>query len=125
MVEDEIRDGTRIAELLEAELSGFEEPPFDRLAIQDRSPEADPTEPEAAAFSVAVDGELLFTVFLQPDRIFLEFASHQAAVAEAARDEGLRVRPRAAEPPATLLFVERGADVKRVIDVLRATLESQ
>lgn len=129
MVQDEIRDGDRIASLLRAEIEGLADPPFDELAIQppasrdEETAEDEPmTEP---GFSVTYRDSPVFEVGIQPDRISLEFGTVQAEARAAAEAEGLRVRPKATRPPATLVFVERGADVKRVIDVLRACLPPQ
>lgn len=139
MVERESTDGNRIASLLAAELAGFEDPPFSAIEI-DESPEVAVSPDESGerarsrdespadsngtepAYRVAHDGEALFEVVAQPDRIYLEFGRLQAEIREAAETAGLRVRPKATRPPATLVFVERGADVKRVIDVLRECL---
>ena len=46
------------------------------------------------------------------------------AVTDAGRDAELRVRPKAVDPPRTLLFVEDGAEVKRATDVLAAVAEA-
>lgn len=129
MVEDEIRDGDRIASLLRAEIEGLAEPPFDELMIQPPSDGDGGTAGEepvtTQAFSVAYQGSPVFAVNSQPDRIYLEFRTVQAAARAAAEAEGLRVRPKATRPPATLIFVERAADLKGVIDVLRACLPPQ
>ncbi|MFB6154111.1 MAG: hypothetical protein ABEJ27_07660 [Halodesulfurarchaeum sp.] len=78
--------------------------------------------PGAPAFAMEYAGEEIATVFVQPDRCYLVVRHDPAGVAESAREEGLRTRPKAVKPPATLVFVEQGAAVKRVIDVLRASL---
>lgn len=128
MVDPEIRDGHQIAALLEAEIDGFENPPFDRLAFVWVGAEggADTKDGETTPdFVLAMGDDRIATGTIQPDRVLLEFRTRQAAVAEAASDAELRVRPKAATPPATLVFVERGAAVKRVIDVLRESLPVQ
>ncbi|MFB6266992.1 MAG: hypothetical protein ABEI31_04965 [Halodesulfurarchaeum sp.] len=78
--------------------------------------------PGAPAFVIEYSGEEVATVCVQPDRCYLVVRHDPAGVAERAREAGLRTRPKAVEPPATLVFVEHGAAVKRVIDVLRASL---
>jgi hypothetical protein len=40
-----------------------------------------------------------------------------------AENEGLRVRPKAVEPPRTLVFLESGAEVKGALRVVRAVAE--
>lgn len=116
MVDSEIRDPDRIAALLRAEIEGLEEPPFASVTVESGSG----TEPGTPAFSVADDAGTLFRATKGPDRLTVEVTRHPDAVAEAAEAAGLRARPKATTPPATVLFVPRAADVKGVIDVLRA-----
>ncbi|AOW79516.1 hypothetical protein HTSR_0315 [Halodesulfurarchaeum formicicum] len=123
MVEDEITDPDRLATLLRAEIEGFTDPPFDRLTVVDL--DAEPDTLDTPAFAVQDGSEPVFEATKQDTRLVLSFSEAPATVAEAGREAGLRVRPKATTPPATLLFVERGAAVKRVIDVLRAVLPSQ
>lgn len=122
MVDSTIEDGERIATLLEAEIEGFADPPFDGMTVERTGTGSEPDDP---LYTVSHEGSTLFEVVVQPDRIYLEFRAQQADVAERAADLDLRVRPKATSPPATLVFVERGADVKRVIDVLRGCLSGQ
>ena len=89
MVEDELDDGKRIAQLLASEITGHERPPLGRLSVENADPDAEPS----------LDGTFAY---------------------EVARDAGLRVRPKAVEPPRLLVFVESGAEVKRALPVLRA-----
>jgi hypothetical protein len=56
-------------------------------------------------------------VYLHPDRIRVEFRASLETAAETARNEGLRARPKAVEPPKTLVFVESGAEVKPAGDL--------
>ncbi len=122
MVEEEIRDPDRIADLLRAEIEGLADPPFDSLSVES-STETDG--PGVPAFTVR-DGETtVFAATKQDDRLVLEFRHRPDAIVDAAESAGLRSRPKATSPPATVVFVERAAAVKRVIDVLRASHESQ
>ncbi|MFP4530217.1 MAG: hypothetical protein ACLFNC_02890 [Halodesulfurarchaeum sp.] len=122
MVEEEIRDPDRIASLLRAELEGLADPPFDSVVVEDRSGAETLGEP---AYAVVVGGKTVFEATKQEDRLVLEFRHWPEAVLDAAAAAGLPARPKATTPPATVVFVERAAAVKRVIDVLRATHESQ
>ena len=47
-----------------------------------------------------------------------------AILAEAGQRAGLRVRPKAVDPPRTLAFVESGAEVKHALRVVRAVGEA-
>ncbi|MFW6385388.1 MAG: hypothetical protein ACOCY7_04555 [Halodesulfurarchaeum sp.] len=125
MVEEEIRDGDRIADLLAHELEGFEEPPFDSIRIVEPAVDDSDASGGDVAFSVDYRDQRLCEIQIQPDRILLEFRMVPDSIVEAAQAVDLRVRPKATDPPSTLLFVERGADVKRVIDVLRESLPDQ
>lgn len=120
MVDREITEGPRIAELLDAEIDGRTEPPLDVLSIADRDPAADPSGHGGRIFDVHADGRPLAHVVVQPDRLSLEFVAGVEAAREAATDADLRVRPTASTPPRTLVFVETGAAVKRATDVLVA-----
>lgn len=122
MVDEELTDGPRIADLLAAELEGFEESPFDAIELVDRERGVAPTADGTHVYGVEYDGAHCCSVFVQPDRLYLEVPTNPDAVAEAASDVGLRLRRRGSKPPSALVFVDRGADVKRVIDVLRASL---
>ena len=123
MVEDTITDGQRIAQLLASEVTGLERGPLAAMAVVDADPDMDPTPDGAFAYGVDDDERRLADVFVAPERVRVELQTGLAAGAEAAADADLRVRPKAVEPPRTLVFVERGADVKRVVDVLVAAVE--
>ncbi|MFB6110466.1 MAG: hypothetical protein ABEJ60_06290 [Halodesulfurarchaeum sp.] len=118
MVEEEIHDADRIAALLRAEIEGLSDPPLDALTVQ--VPDAEPP-----AFVVTDDAGPVFEATTQDDRVVLDFRREPAAVAASAREGGLPARPKATTPPGTVVFLERAAAVKRVIDVLRAALGSQ
>jgi len=130
MVEDRIEDGTRIAQLLASELDGREDGGFATLSLVEADPDVDPTTDGAFAYAVverddgdaADDGdpERLAAVFVQPDRVRVEFLQAADRAAERAGEVGLRVRPKATEPPRTLVFVESGAAVKAAADVFEA-----
>lgn len=135
MVDREITDGYRIAELLASEIDGRRSGPLAPLSVADpdrtvegtpegeraydvrrlegdRDPRREPT-PEDA-------GALFAQVFVHEDRARVAVREGVEAAAQAGETAGLRIRPKAVEPPRTLLFVERGADVKRAADALAA-----
>lgn len=120
MVEERVTDGTRIAELLAAEVEGRSDGGLGALSVTDADPDVVPTADGARAFDVTRDGTLLARAFVHDDRAHLAFAAGREAALEAAAEAGLRARPKATKPPRTLVFVERGADVKRATDVLSA-----
>lgn len=120
MVEDRTTDGTRIAELLSSEIHGRESGALGSLSVTDADREVDPREDGAYVFTVSRDDGSVATVHVHPDRIHLEVATTPDRVAELAGDLGLRARPKAVDPPQTLVFIEDGAEVKRATDLLAA-----
>jgi hypothetical protein len=120
MVEDELDDGKRIAQLLASEITGHERPPLGRLSVENADPDAEPSLDGTFAYEVARDGAVVAEVYVHPDRARVEIRDALDAAGVAARDAGLRVRPKAVEPPRLLVFVESGAEVKRALPVLRA-----
>jgi len=134
MVADRTTDGVRIAQLLASELVGDRDV-LAEAGVSDADPEVEPTTQGALAYRVRVDpGEagvdeasgtdgaarLLAEVFVHSDRARVEFVAAPDVAAEAAEDAGLRVRPKAVTPPRTVVFVEDGAQVKRVLSAFRA-----
>ena len=124
MVRDRTTDGVRLAELLSSEIHGRESGPLGRLAVTDAGDDVDPNEAGAFAYALDCGGARLAAVHAHPDRIHVEFEHGVERAADAGRDAELRVRPKAVDPPRTLLFVEDGAEVKRATDVLAAVAEA-
>lgn len=120
MAEDELTDGVRIAQLVASEVTGHEDAPFDVLNVEGTDLDVDPTVEGARAYDVAHEGTVLATMFVHPDRAHLEFRTGLDTARDVAEDRGLRTRPKAVEPPRLLVFVENGAEAKRVLGVLAA-----
>jgi hypothetical protein len=120
MVEDRVTDGRRIAQLLASELTARTDGPLAGVALTDVDRDAEPSPDGTLAYRVKLEGRVLAGAYLQPGRLRLEFRAGVGRAADAAREAGLRVRPKAIEPPRTLVFVENGAEVKRALDVVRA-----
>lgn len=134
MVVDEVRDGRRIAQLLASEIRGHERGPLGLCAVVEVQ-DVEGTEFGEFAYGVDVEGEgdgeedgeerRLADVFVHDDRARVEFRLGVEAAVDAAREAGLRVRPKATEPPRTVVFVESGVEAKRVLAVFRAVLDAQ
>ncbi|MFC6787709.1 hypothetical protein ACFQFH_18190 [Halobaculum halobium] len=133
MVADRTTDGVRIAQLLASELTGDGDALAD-VRVSDADPDTEPTTQGARAYQVRIDGgdasdagrdgdRLLAEVYVHPDRARVEFVVAPDAAASAAKDAGLRVRPKAVTPPRTVVFVEDGAQVKRVLSAVRAAAD--
>jgi len=121
MTDSELDDGVRIAQLLASDLVGYGDGLAD-VTVTEADPDVEPTTDGAHAYRVRVAERPLATVFVHPDRARIEFESGQDAALDAAREAGLRVRPKAVDPPRTVVFVENGAEVKRVLRVVEAAV---
>ncbi|ELY44023.1 hypothetical protein [Natronorubrum bangense] len=124
MVEERITDGRRIAELLASELDGREDGVLESVQVMNADRDVEPTVDGERAYDVTVADERIAQVFVHDDRARLEFEAGQDVAAETAKELELRVRPKATEPPRTLVFVEHGAAVKRGSDVVQAVCRS-
>lgn len=120
MVEDRVTDGRRIAELLASELDG-RGGDLAEVAVVDADRDVEPTANGARAYDVTRRDDRMARVFVHPDRVRVEVTATPEAVADAAREVGLRTRLKSVDPPRTLIFVESGAAVKRASDVLAVT----
>lgn len=120
MVDEELRDGIRIARLVSSEVTGHEDAPYDALAVGDVDLDVEPTVSGARAYEITVDGAVLATMYVHLDRAHLEFHRGLEDARLAAEERGLRTRPKAVDPPRLLVFVENGAQAKRVLGVLAA-----
>ena len=144
MVQDRLRDGTRIAQLLASELTG-NRGALEAVVVVDADPDVEPTADGALAYRVAVvsdpaaivvddrgqttldkeieaDPRAVASVFVQPERARVEFRVAPDCAAEAARRADLRSRPKAVDPPRTLVFLEDGAAAKHVRSVFEAVV---
>lgn len=135
MVEERLTDGVRIAQLLASEVEGGVGV-LDACRVTDADRDVEPTPDGALAYRIRTDEsgsdatgadatDLLAAVFVQPDRVRVEFVAAPDRVAETADGEGLRVRPKAVRPPRTLVFLPDGASVKRLLPVFEAALAGQ
>jgi len=124
-----VTDGRRIAQLLASELDGREDGALARVAVTDADPDVEPSADGALAYRLTVtdraaDAGPLGAAYVHPDRVRVELRTGPAAAADAGAEAGLHVRPKPAEPPRTLLFVESGAEVKRAADAVAAAVEA-
>jgi len=119
MVDERLADGRRIAELLASEVTGHADE-LAAVSVTDADADVEPTPDGAFAYGIDRDDDRVASVFVQPDRVRVEFERAVDVAADAAREAGLRVRPKAVEPPRTLVFVEDGAEVKRLLGAVRA-----
>ena len=144
MVQDRLRDGTRIAQLLASELTG-NRGTLKAIVVVDANPDVKPTADGALAYRVVrvstpeaisvdergqttldegveADPRSIASVFVHPERARIEFTAAPDTAAEAAKTANLRTRPKAVDPPRTLVFVEDGAAAKHVLAVFEAVV---
>ncbi|MGQ4555247.1 hypothetical protein [Halobellus sp. GM3] len=124
MVEERLTDGRRIAEFLASEVTGHGDD-LAPLAVADADPDVEPTSAGAFAYSIERDGERAASVFVEPERVRVEFARDADieatdSVAEIAREESLRAERDDGDATRTVVYVEDGAQVKWLLPALRA-----
>ncbi|MFC6989275.1 hypothetical protein ACFQJD_12160 [Haloplanus sp. GCM10025708] len=119
MVEDALADGKRIAQLIASEIEGHEASLAD-LSVTDADPDVEPTPDGAFAYAVVRGDERVAEVVVYPDHARVAFLTGRAAATEAAESEGLRVEPAAGDSDRTLVYVETGAQAKRVVRAFEA-----
>lgn len=124
MVAERTTDGVRIAQLLASEVTGgWGE--LTELSVTDADVDVEPTADGALAYRLTLpDTTVVAEVFVHPDRARVEFRVAPDVAAEAGSDAGLRVRPKAVRPPRTIVFVEDGAEVKRVLPAFAAVVRA-
>lgn len=120
MVGDRITDGHRIGQLLASEVTGRESGVLGDMTIVDANPDVDPTDDGAFAYRVTLAEDSIAEAYVHPNRLRVELLTGVERGRAAAERVDLRVRPKAVEPPRTLVFVESGAEVKPAVDVLVA-----
>lgn len=126
MVIDELTDGKQIGQYLASEVHGHERDVLGELSVVDADKDAESSENGTFAFAVATrsgNGSNILEAYLHPDRLRVEVLVCPAVAADVGVEEGLRTRPKAVDPPRTLLFVENAAGVKAALRVIRAVAE--
>lgn len=129
MARDRVTDGKRIGQLLSSEIHGHERGALGHLSVTEADTDVEPTSEGAFAyginFSTVETDERIVAAYVHPDRLRVEFQTGVETAAGAADSAGLRVRPKAVEPPRTLVFVESGAEVKLLLNVVRTVAEER
>ncbi len=148
MARDRITDGKRIGQLLSSEIHGHERGALGHLSVAEADTDVEPTSEGAFAYGIdfsavetddksepetdgksesGTDGknERIAAVYVHPNRIRAEFETGVETAINAAGSADLRVRPKAVEPPRALVFVESGADVKLLLNVVRTVAEER
>lgn len=130
MVEDRLADGRRIAQLLASEIRGHEGGALGPLSVVD----VNDVEGDAhGEFAFGVDAHTdtddsgarrVADVYVHEDRARVEFRAAPDTAADAGREAGLRTRPKAVDPPRTVVFLEDGVETKRALPAFRAVAEA-
>lgn len=130
MVDDELSDGVRLAQLLSSEIHGHERGSLGRLSVVDADTEVEPTPDGAFAFAVAFEDtagvepergetERIAEVYAHPEQVRLEFFAASDSAAEVAQAEALRTDRQSSRQQRTAVFVNNGAEVKAALRVVR------
>ena len=146
MVEDRLRDGKRIAQLLASELTG-DQASLANVVVADADPDVEATEDGAFAYRVVhvadsdalgaddrgrptlaaaspsdIDTELteIATVSVQPDRARVVFSLAPERAAGAAADTALQLQ--STETADTTLLITDGVEAKRIVSVFEAVV---
>ena len=126
MARDELTDGKRIGQLLSSEIHGHERGTLGRLAVVEADRDVEPAVEGTFAYEIGTgteDGERIASAYVHPDRLRLEFAVAVETALSAADRAGLDARPKATESPQAIVFVDTGAEIKVVLNVVRAVAE--
>jgi hypothetical protein len=126
MADEVLDDGERVARLLSSEVHGHERGALGGLAVVDVREDVEPTTDGGYAYVVRAnrDDQRIAELYVHPARCHLEFRAAVEVAADEGQRQGLRVRPKATEPPRTLVFVENGAEVKPALRVVRTVGEA-
>lgn len=116
MVERQITDGTRIGQLLASELTGLSTGVMAAVTVVDADPEATATADGTEAYRIAHEGAVVGAVWLFPEYAELRLRDDWTWPADASAGQ--------VEVAAGTLRVKRGAAVKRAVDSLRETLDT-
>lgn len=120
MVDDRLRDGKRIAQLLASELDGRETGPLAAVTVVDADRDAEPSEDGTEAYGIALEGASIGTVALFPEYAEVRLSAGADSAARTAADEGLPARRDGED---VCLRVESGAAVKRAVDAIVAAVD--
>lgn len=123
MVDNQVSDGTRIAELLASELDGRTDGWFDQVTIANVNHDVEPAVEGRAAYDIVSNEDTLGTVYLQPNRVRFEVTARIGDLQAAADEVGLPVRSKSSTPPIVAILLENGAAVKKSLDVLEVLIE--
>lgn len=125
VVEDRVRGGRRVAELLASEIEGREDGPFDGLAVTDADRDVEPSVDGTRAYDISSDDGVIGQVFLHDKRARLELTSGLEAAREELIESEARWRVLGGDRPRILVFIPDGVTVKRVLPAIGAAAETR
>ncbi len=114
MVEKAITDGPRIAELLASELEGLAVGPLSTVTPVGAEPDATPSQSGTYAYAIEFGGDRIGEVRIRPASAVLAVDGDRIEF-EPADSGGISVAE-------DTIVIERGAAVKRAVDLLRHRL---
>lgn len=123
MTDEHVTDGRRIGELLASEVTARTDGPLSHLELVDIHSDAEGSTRGTFAYAITIESDettRLADIYIHNDRVRLEFHAGLDPVPATGAEANLRVRPKAAEPPRILVFIENGGEIKRALDVIGA-----
>jgi len=115
MVDHEVTDGKRIAQLLASELTGMELGPLAGVRVVDADPSAAPSESGTEAYRLVYEDRTVAAVSMFPDHATVSLRVEPVPSTAVNSGDGLAVS-------GTEIRVGTGAAVKRAVDLLRTLL---
>lgn len=116
VVDDEVTDGKRIAQLLASECTGLETGPLADVTVEEAETEAEPTPDGTKAYTLCSEGRTIAVVLMYPASVDIRFTD-PCSVSEP------RDQPTTADRSEDSIVVSSGAEVKRAVDAVRSLLD--
>lgn len=122
MVEDQITDGKRIAQLLSSELTGLQAGGLEDISVTDADADAMPSDTGTLAYRITSDDEPIAAVSLYPE--YAELAFSVPITESVAESVSFAVEDSTAGDDQTVQITS-GAAVKEALDLIRETVEAR
>lgn len=123
MTGDTTMEGPEIAGRLATAIDAADGSPDD-VTVVDEEQGVEPTRDGTFAYALESGDRTVAEVYVSPGRARVEFSAVPDVAAAAGEQAALRVRPKAVQPPRTLVFVESSEEVTPAVDVVAAVAES-
>lgn len=96
--------------------------PLDSVRVAEVRDDPVPTADGTRCYALDGPAGRIAEVYVYPGRVRIEFSADPPVAAKAGERVGLRVRPKAVQPPRTLVFVESPDEIQAALDVIRTVV---